>query len=69
MLKNKVRGYRVMLGLTQGDLGKVLGCTAQSISSKEKGRTSFKDSEKIVILELFKKIDKNLTIDGIFFND
>ena len=68
MVNNKVKGYRVMLGLTQRDLGNVLGCTPQAISSKEKGKTSFKDSEKVILLELFREIDRELTIEGIFFN-
>lgn len=68
MSHNKVRGYRVMLGLTQEDLGKILECTAQAISSKENGKTNFKDAEKEILLTLFKKIDKSLTIDEIFFN-
>lgn len=69
MIRNRVKGYRVMLGMTQKKLGQLLGCTAQSISSKERGRTSFKDNEKLKLLELFKSIDNTLTIDEIFFKD
>lgn len=64
---NKVKGYRVMLGMTQKQLGDILGCTAQAISSKEKGKTQFNDKEKIVFLNLVKEIHPNITIDDLFF--
>ncbi|MGC4388691.1 helix-turn-helix domain-containing protein, partial [Streptococcus suis] len=35
--KNKIRGYRNMLGLTQEQLGKKLGMTKQSYHNKEVG--------------------------------
>lgn len=66
-LSNKVRGYRNMIGLTQKDLGDKLNVTPQSISSKEKGRTSFTDKEKVILLKLFKEVDNDLTIDKLFF--
>lgn len=65
--KNKVRGYRNMVGLTQKDLGDKLGISTQAISQKEKGVTSFTDKEKIILLELFREVDKKLTIDSLFF--
>lgn len=65
---NKVKGYRVMLGLTQKELGEKLGCSYQSISSKEKGETQFNDKEKIIFKNLVKQLFPNITIDDIFFN-
>lgn len=67
MVNTKVKGYRVMLGLTQEQLGERLGCSIQSVSSKEKGKTPFNDKEKIVILNLVKTIQPNITIDELFF--
>lgn len=65
---NKVRGYRVMLGLTQEQLGELLGCSVQSISSKEKGRTPFNDKEKVIILEVVRRINPDETIGSLFFD-
>lgn len=67
MSNNKVKGYRVMLGLTQKQLSEKLGCTTQSVSSKENGKTPFNDREKIVILKLVKTIKPTATIDELFF--
>lgn len=68
MTNNKVRGYRVMLGLTQKQLSDKLGCSNQSISSKENGKTPFNDKEKAIILSLVKKVNPTATIDDLFFN-
>lgn len=67
MTNNIVKGYRSMLGLTQIDLAKILGVTPQSISNKERGRTSFTDKEKIKIRELVKEVKPDITIDELFF--
>ncbi|MDU5664114.1 helix-turn-helix domain-containing protein, partial [Streptococcus vestibularis] len=37
MNKGKVRGYRNMLGLTQAQLGEILGMTKQTYHNKEVG--------------------------------
>lgn len=67
MTNSKVRGYRVMLGLTQKQLSEKLGCSNQSVSSKEKGKTPFNDKEKTIILNLVKEIHPTATIDELFF--
>lgn len=67
MPKNKVRGYRAMLGLTQMELSKILGVSSQSISNKERGETSFTDIEKIKIRELVREIKPDITIDELFY--
>lgn len=67
MIKNRVKGYRCMLGLTQKDLAKLLDLSSQSISNKERGFTSFNDEEKILFRELVKEIIPDITIDEIFY--
>ncbi|MCI3029774.1 helix-turn-helix domain-containing protein [Desemzia sp. C1] len=67
MVANKVKGYRTMLGLSQSDLGKLLGITKQAISNKERGVSSFTDLEKSKIKEMLKVIKSDITIDEIFF--
>lgn len=67
MIKNKVKGYRTMLGLTQKDLAELLDLSSQSVSNKERGFTSFTDEEKVVFRELVKDIIPDITIDEIFY--
>ena len=63
----KVKGYRVMVGLTQQELASKLGISVQSYRNKEKGRVAFKDSEKIFIRELFGRVVKGMTLEDLFF--
>lgn len=65
---NKVRGYRSMKGLNQKELADKLGITPQALSAKERGIRSFNDQEKVLLLEVFKEIEPNLTIDKLFFD-
>ena len=67
-MKNIIAGYRTMLGLTQQDLANKLGISRQAYSLKEKGKTSFSDSEKILIRDLVSEVVPNISIDSIFFN-
>lgn len=67
-MKNIIAGYRTMLGLTQQDLANKLGISRQAYSLKEKGRTPFSDSEKILIRDLVSEVVPNISIDSIFFN-
>lgn len=67
MKNNKIKGYRCMLGLTQKDLAILFDLSIQSISNKERGRTSFTDEEKIKFRELVKEIKPDITIDEIFY--
>ena len=63
----KVKGYRVMVGLTQQELASKIGISVQSYRNKEKGRVAFKDSEKIFIRELFGRVVKGITLEDLFF--
>lgn len=56
-----------MLNLSQEKLGDYLGISKQTYSLKEIGKVSFNDKEKSQLLDLFKQIDPNLTIDYLFF--
>lgn len=66
---NRIAGYRVCLGMTQRDIAEYMNISPQSYSNKENGLRQFNDKEKIKLKELFQKIDANLTIDQIFFDD
>ncbi|GAB2499602.1 transcriptional regulator [Alkalibacterium psychrotolerans] len=65
---DKVKGYRVWLGLTQKEMASKLGISRQAYSDKENGKYSFNDREKEIIRDLFKEVSNDITIDEIFFS-
>ena len=46
-MKNRIAGYRRMLGYTQASIAKEFGISKQSWFLKEKGTIAFSDDEKI----------------------
>ncbi|MFU2221892.1 helix-turn-helix transcriptional regulator [Streptococcus pluranimalium] len=66
-VKNKVRGYRNMLGKSQEEMGKLLGMTKQSYYSKENGKVAFSDKEKLEFKKLLLPIFPEITLEDIFF--
>lgn len=64
---NKVAGYRVMTGLNQTEMGRVLGITKQSYSNKERGVNQFSDTEKKKFKEYIGEFFPGISIDEIFF--
>lgn len=67
MAKNKIAGYRVMLGKTQKQMGEILGITPQSYSAKENGKRAFKDGEKIIIKNMILVLFPDITYEDLFF--
>ncbi|NME50456.1 helix-turn-helix transcriptional regulator [Enterococcus cecorum] len=67
-LKNKIKGYRTMLGLTQKEMAKRLNISSQSYYNKENGNVNFKDSEKMKIKEMLLPLFPNITLEDIFFD-
>lgn len=65
---DKLRGYRVMLGLTQQKLADKLGITLQSYNNKETGKTPFNDREKLAIKSIIAEIRPDITIDELFYS-
>lgn len=65
---NKIRGYRVMIGLTQQAMADKLGITKQAYSLKELGKSPFKDRERLKIRELVREIKPDITIDELFYS-
>ncbi|RTX75401.1 hypothetical protein CD117_00625 [Mammaliicoccus sciuri] len=66
----KVAKYRRFIGVTQRDMAKYLGVSVQSYRNKEKGKTPFKDSEKVLIKEkLIANGFVKISIDEIFFDN
>lgn len=58
-----------MLGKNQQQMADILGLSRQSYSKKECGHIPFKDSEKVLLKDMFIKFKNDLTIDELFFLD
>lgn len=67
-MRNKISGYRHMLGLTQNDMAKEFGISKQAYFLKEKGDSAFSDREKIKFKNMLLGLFPGITIDEIFFN-
>ena len=64
---SKLRGYRVMLGLTQQQIANKLGISLQSYNNKELGKTSFNDKERLAIKSMVAEIKPDIIIDELFY--
>ncbi|CYV40912.1 transcriptional regulator [Streptococcus suis] len=65
---SKLKGYRVMLGLTQKNMADKFGISLQSYNNKETGKTSFTDRERLIIRDLVREIKPDITIDELFYS-
>ena len=64
----KLIGIRNQCGLSQRDIGAVLGLTAQAYNAKENGRTMFTVDDMARIRDvLSENLGYTLTIDELFF--
>ena len=66
-VKDKIRGYRTMLGLNQYEMGKALGISKQSYYNKENGKVAFSDSEKMAFKKMLEPYFSDITLEDIFF--
>lgn len=62
---SKLRGYRVMLGLTQQQMADKLKISLQSYNNKELGKTTFNDIERLAIKSMVAEIKPDITIDEL----
>lgn len=67
-MKNKIAGYRRMLGFTQTSMAKEFGISKQSYFMKENGKTQFNDKEKMKFKKMLEPLFPDVTIDDIFFS-
>ncbi|HFU3705171.1 TPA: helix-turn-helix transcriptional regulator [Streptococcus suis] len=65
---SKLKGYRVMLGLTQQAMADKLDISLQSYNNKETGKTPFNDKERLIIRDLVREIKPDITIDELFYS-
>lgn len=66
---SKLKGYRVMLGLTQRQMAKKLNISLQSYNNKETGKNAFNDKERLAIKSMVAEIKPDITIDELFYSD
>ena len=66
-MKDKIAGYRRMLGMTQSKMADCFGISKQAYYLKEKGATAFSDEEKVLFKEMLLPLFPQITIDEIFF--
>lgn len=66
-MATNVKIYRTALGYTQKQIANYLNIARQTYVNKESGKSPFNDNEKMMLKDLFKKIDSEATIDKIFF--
>ena len=65
---DKLRGYRVMLGLTQKDMSDKLNISLQSYNNKETGKSAFNDKERLAIKSMVSENKPDITIDELFYS-
>lgn len=67
-IMTKLKGYRVMLGLTQRQMAEKLGISLQSYNNKETGKNAFNDRERFKIRDMVREIKPDITIDELFYS-
>ncbi|HEM3611262.1 helix-turn-helix transcriptional regulator [Streptococcus suis] len=65
---SKLKGYRVMLGLTQQAMADKLDISLQSYNNKETGKTPFNDKEKRALKIIVAEVKPDITIDELFYS-
>ncbi|HEL2650871.1 transcriptional regulator [Streptococcus suis] len=65
---SKLKGYRVMLGLTQQAMADKLDISLQSYNNKETGKTPFNDKEKRALKTIVAEVKPDITIDELFYS-
>lgn len=62
-----IKRYRLFFGLTQKELANLLDMKLSTYRAKEQGKSSFSDTEKKKVRDLFSRDKPGITIDEIFF--
>ena len=69
-LIRKIKAYRTLKDLTQGEIAEVIGITQTTYSKKENGKIPFTLAEAKKIADLFgQNIDALFFEDGVFNNE
>lgn len=67
-MPNKLKGYRVMAGLTQKDMAEALGISLKSFHEKENGLVEFTLTEAKNIVEILNSKIKDIKFTDIFLD-
>lgn len=62
-----IKGYRNMVGLTQFEMAKKLGCSLSSYQAKENGKVHFRDNEKQLFITFLMQKGIEVSIEEVFF--
>ena len=66
-MPNKLKGYRVMAGLTQKDMAEALGITSSAYNQKENGMININIDESKKLYEFIKGKLPDVKFEDIFF--
>lgn len=64
---NKLKRLRLLAGYTQQQIADMFGVTVPSYSRKELGYVPFKDTEKVLFMNLIAETSPDETIESVFF--
>lgn len=64
---NKLKVLRMLAGYKQQEIADMLGITVQSYSKRELGKVPFKDTEKVIFMNLIAETSPDETIESVFF--
>lgn len=67
-MKSNLKRYRQFAGYSQEELASKLNMKLGTYRTKEQGKTSFKDQEKLEVKSIINEKVKGVTIDDIFFD-
>ncbi|MGL5087643.1 MAG: helix-turn-helix transcriptional regulator [Clostridium sp.] len=68
-MSNNLVLYRKKYKVTQAEIAKVINKGNRSVSLKENGKSEFTQTEMSDITKFFKSLNKNITVEAIFFKD
>ena len=66
-MPNKLKGYRVMAGLTQKDMAEALGISSSAYNQKENGTININIDESKKLYEFIKEKLPAINFEDIFF--
>lgn len=66
-MPNKLKGYRVMAGLTQKDMAEALGISPSAYNQKENGTININIDESKKLYEFIRNKLPNVNFEDIFF--
>ena len=65
---NRVKGYRIMLGMTQKEMADVIGVSINTYRDMEDNPDKFRVDQANKFLEAVNKVDGTITLNDIFLN-